>query len=583
MHRSLLICLFVMSSVLAAQSGARPNVLLILTDDQGYGDLGYHGNPVIHTPVLDSLAAESVRFANFYVSPVCAPTRASLMTGRYSLRTGVRDTYNGGAIMAGSEITLAEVLQQAGYRTGIFGKWHLGDNYPGRPADQGFEESLIHLAGGMGQPGDFLNYFRGDSSYFDPVLWHNNEPETYGGYCSDVFAGAARDFIARADERPFFCYLSFNAPHTPLQVKTSDYARYAETDVTAPYGEPTGTEPAMSSANVEDARRVYAMVTNIDDNLRRVFQTLDNLGQRENTIVIFMTDNGPQQYRYKGGLRGRKSDVYEGGVRVPFFLRYPDRYAGDTTLLTPAAHLDILPTLVDLCGATLPQDRVIDGISLVPALRGDTANLSDRSLFMYWTRKYPVPYQNMSLLRGHQKLVGQVDYDAPLERLALYDLHDDPAELDNRMDERPELGQELRDSMDAYYRELIESPNLRTPPRVLVDSTEENPLYLNRNDAAGQREIWTQDEVYGFWALEVLTPGAYTVQAKFIDPQPFGGTMYLELGSQLFTQEVQDTTDLIELTDVMLERGPVDLIPFYEIDGRRVFPLWIRLGASTGY
>ncbi|WP_420458990.1 arylsulfatase [Neolewinella sp.] len=583
MHHFLFVCLFALSSVLAAQMGTPPNVLLILTDDQGYGDLGYQGNSVIRTPVLDSLAAESVRFANFYVSPVCAPTRASLMTGRYSLRTGVRDTYNGGAIMAGSEVTLAEVLRQAGYRTGIFGKWHLGDNYPGRPSDQGFDESLIHLAGGMGQPGDFLNYFRGDSSYFDPVLWHNNEPEKYAGYCSDIFAGAARDFIARADERPFFCYLSFNAPHTPLQVKAADYARYAEAEVTLPYGEPTGTEPPMSEGDVEAARRVYAMVTNIDDNLRRVFRTLDSLEQRENTIVIFMTDNGPQQYRYKGGLRGRKSDVYEGGVRVPFFLRYPKRYAGGTTITVPAAHLDVLPTLTELCGATLPQDRAIDGISLVPALGGNTAGLSDRSLFSYWTRKYPVPYRNMSLLRDGYKLVGQVDYDAPLERFALYDLRNDAAEQDNRIDERPELGQELRDSMDGYYRELIESPNLRTPPRILVDSTEENPLYLNRNDAAGQREIWTQDEVYGLWALEVVTPGAYTVRAKFIDPQPPGGTMYLELGTQLFTKEIQDTTDLIELTDVMLERGPVDLIPIYKIGGRRVFPLWVRLGSSTGH
>ncbi|MEQ8879500.1 MAG: sulfatase-like hydrolase/transferase, partial [Cyclobacteriaceae bacterium] len=182
MMRSIFV-MFVLFSCWQAVSQERPNVILIITDDQGYGDIGYHDNPVVKTPNLDQLAKESVRFTNFYVSPVCAPTRSSLMTGRYSLRTGVHDTYNGGAIMSTEEVTIAEVLKKANYKTGIFGKWHLGDNYPSRPSDQGFDELLIHLAGGMGQPGDFTTYFKFDSSYFDPTLWHNNEMEDYQGYC----------------------------------------------------------------------------------------------------------------------------------------------------------------------------------------------------------------------------------------------------------------------------------------------------------------------------------------------------------------------------------------------------------------
>ena len=187
--------LFVLLTFIAipgiCQTNQRPNVILIITDDQGYGDLGYHGNPIVQTPHLDKLAAASVRLDNFYVSPVCAPTRSSLMTGRYSLRTGVHDTYNGGAIMATGEITIAEVLKGAGYKTGAFGKWHLGDNYPSRPGDQGFDESVIHLAGGMGQPGDFTTYFKFDRSYFDPVLWNYDQQESYEGYCSDIFTGEA--------------------------------------------------------------------------------------------------------------------------------------------------------------------------------------------------------------------------------------------------------------------------------------------------------------------------------------------------------------------------------------------------------
>ena len=202
----------------AAQPENRPNVILIITDDQGYGDFGFTGNPHVKTPVLDNFAKQSIRFNNFYVCPVSAPTRAGLMTGRYSLRTGVRDTYNGGAMMASSEVTIAEMLREGGYATGIFGKWHLGDNYPMRPCDQGFDESLIHLAGGMGQPGDFTTWPRGDSSYFDPVLWHNGKQQKYDGYCSDIFTSNAVDFLEKNRSRPFFCYLAFNAPHTPLQV-----------------------------------------------------------------------------------------------------------------------------------------------------------------------------------------------------------------------------------------------------------------------------------------------------------------------------------------------------------------------------
>ena len=282
----------------------QPNVVLIITDDQGYGDLGFNGNPHVKTPVIDQLASESIRLNQFYVSPVCAPTRSSLMTGRYSLRTGVRDTYNGGAMMATEEITLAEMLQDAGYTTGIYGKWHLGDNYPFRPGDQGFEESLIHLSGGMGQPGDFTTFFEGDSSYFNPVLWYNGEQKKYQGYCSDIFAEEAVAFIEKNHEMPFFCYLSFNAPHTPLQVPVEYYELYKNIDPATGFENNESSLPVMSESDKEDARKVYAMVNNIDDNVGKVLKKLDELKIADNTLVIFMSDNGPQQRRYNGGMRG---------------------------------------------------------------------------------------------------------------------------------------------------------------------------------------------------------------------------------------------------------------------------------------
>jgi len=276
----------------------QPNVILVITDDQGYGDLGVHGNQEIQTPNLDSFATESVHFKNFYVCPVCAPTRASLMTGRYNYRTGVVDTYLGRAMMFGDEVTLAHSLGEAGYKTGIFGKWHLGDNYPMRPDDQGFQEALVHKGGGIGQPSDPPG-----NTYFDPVLYHNGRDKKYEGYCTDIFTNATIDFIEKNRNQPFFAYLSTNAPHTPLQI----HDKYVQ--------------PYLDKGLDETTAKVYGMITNLDENMGRLLSRLDELDLSENTIVIFMTDNGAQQSRYNAGLRGRKGTVYEGGIRVPFYIR----------------------------------------------------------------------------------------------------------------------------------------------------------------------------------------------------------------------------------------------------------------------
>jgi arylsulfatase len=286
-----------------SQSVEHPNVIIIITDDQGYGDLGVTGNPHVKTPVIDKFANENIRFDKFYVSPVCAPTRSSLMTGRHSLRTGVRDTYNGGATMAANEVTIAEMLKQANYTSGIFGKWHLGDNYPSRPNDQGFDESLIHLSGGMGQVGDFTTYFQFNKSYFDPVLWHNGKTQAYKGYCSDIFADEAVRFIEKNKNNPFFCYLSFNAPHTPLQVPDEYYEMYKNIDPSKGFEKDERPFPNMTEKDKEDARKVYAMVSNIDDNIGKVLDKLDELNNMHNTQYIIMTYNGPQQRRYVSGMR----------------------------------------------------------------------------------------------------------------------------------------------------------------------------------------------------------------------------------------------------------------------------------------
>ncbi|HEX5026125.1 MAG TPA: arylsulfatase, partial [Agriterribacter sp.] len=340
----------------------RPNVLLIMTDDQGYGDLGFTGNVYIQTPHLDQLAKESAWFTNFYVSPVCAPTRSSIMTGKFSLRTGIYDTFNGGAMMNTHETTIAELLRDNGYRTAIFGKWHLGDAYPFRPGDQGFEESLIHRGGGIGQVGDPSNFYRNDSSYFDPVLFHNNKKIKTKGYCSDVFTDGVLSFIEQKSDDPFFVYLAFNAPHTPLQVPQEWYDKYKNLRFDSAEARQRGMLLLpMNDAEKENARRVYGMVSNIDDNVGRIMEALRKNGKLDNTLVIFLSDNGPQNKRYNYGLRALKGDTYEGGVKSPCLLRFPKLFKPGSTIPAVAAHIDLLPTIADLCGTPLPNTMNIDG------------------------------------------------------------------------------------------------------------------------------------------------------------------------------------------------------------------------------
>ena len=575
----LLALLFLVFLIGCKKDKTPPNVILIITDDQGYGDLSFNGNPNIITPALDNFAAESVRFNNFYVSPVCAPTRSSLMTGRYSLRTGVRDTYNGGAIMASSEVTLAEMLKQANFTTGIFGKWHLGDNYPSRPSDQGFDESLIHLAGGMGQVGDFTNYFKKDTSYFDPILWHNNEQKPYKGYCSDIFTENAIEFIEKNKNNPFFCYLSFNAPHNPLQVPDEYYQAYKTLDPTDGIDPELIPNEKISEKTKDNTRKVYAMVTNIDDNLKKLFNKVDELGIKDNTIVIFMTDNGPQHARYIAGMKGRKSSVYNGGIRVPFFLRFPAMFSGNEEVNQITAHIDLLPTLSKLCNVEMPRDRKIDGRSFIPSINSE--KLPERSFFSYWTRKYPELYNNIALQRGQFKLIGKTDYNSPIENFELYDTYNDPFEKNNLVTQKKSIALSLKKEMHQTFLELVNSENLKNPPRIMLGSDFENPVYLNRNDAGGQRAVWNQEQAYSFWKVDINKEGLYDLKFKFLKPLPANGNMYLEIGQSIQQKfNSKDNLDLIEMKSVYLPKGFNDFTPFYMFQKGNYFPLYVEVTAK---
>jgi arylsulfatase A-like enzyme len=560
-----------------SQATQHPNVILIITDDQGYGDLGCTGNPYVKTPNLDKFAGESVRFNNFYVSPVSAPTRSSLMTGRYSLRTGVHDTYNGGAIMASNELTVAEMLKGEKYTTGIFGKWHLGDNYPCRPEDQGFDESVIHLGGGMGQPGDFTTWFRKDSSYYDPILWHNGKKEAYKGYVSDIFATQAIRFVENNSKGPFFCYLSFNAPHDPLQVPAKYYNIYKDIDPSKGFEKDSRPFPRMTEEDKESARKVYAMVTNIDENVGRLLDKLKELNIEKNTVVIFMTDNGPMLYRYIAGMRGKKAWVYRGGIRVPFFIRYPALFDGNKDIGITAAHIDVLPTLSKICNAPLPTDRLIDGKNLLPLIRGEKVDWAGRSLFFYWSRRYPELYRNIALQKGNYKLVGQTDYNSEITGFELFEIEKDPYEQNNIVKGNIPLAMNLKSEMDKYVKELISSDNLTNPPRISIGTKYENPVFLSRNDADGPAENWTREETYGKWRVSI-SEGIYNIRFRFITPLKPNGTLSIETGTIVnqMVNKTEGATEL-EMKNVSFRTIDCDFIPHYSVDSRNIFPFWVEL------
>lgn len=560
----------------------RPNVILIMTDDQGIGDFGFMGNPYVKTPNLDQLAAESLNLTNFYVSPVCAPTRASLMTGRFYERTGIYDTYNGGAIMSQDEVTIAEVLSENGYRTAIFGKWHLGDNYPYRPIDQGFQEALVHRGGGMGQPGDYPNFFAGDSSYFNPTLFHNGIPEKRKGYCSDVFSSAAIEFIkdhkASGSDQPFFVYLPYNAPHTPLQLPQEYYDMYkdVEFDIDAFEVRDDAVE-RMTEQDIESAKRVYGMVTNIDDNIGLIMDVLEQENLEKNTIVVFLTDNGPQQVRYKLGLRERKSSVYSGGVRVPCLIRYPEKYQPNDEMDIRLAHIDLFPSILNLCGIEQPNHQ-IDGRNFVDLNEEELTNFTERTFLYEWGRGFPVRYRNFAAIQGDFKLVGNTGLNSEIGEFELYNLSSDPYEKSNLINENTAKASGLKNSMDAWYWEIINEKNNNRVFPAYIGSENENPAVLNRNDAKGTPVAWRQEDVLGYWDVKVVQDARYDVTLRFISPIEEPGNIHLKLYPQYFVQENDEPSDRLTFENIELKMGECRLEAYYRTNtGRLIFPLYVSI------
>ena len=564
-----------------AQEVQKPNIILILTDDQGFGDVGYYGNPNISTPTLDSLATNSVRFDQFLVSPVCAPTRSAIMTGKYSMSTGVHDTYRGGAMMASSEITIAELLKEAGYKTGIIGKWHLGDNYPMRPQDQGFEYTLNHLSGGIGQPGDWPNTLKRDSSYFNPILWNNGKQIQTKGYCTDVFTSAAIRYVEENKNNPFFLYLSFNAPHAPLQLPQKYYDMYKDTDPDAGLINQGIPYPEVTEQSRENARKVYGMITNIDDNLKLLFNKLHSLGIDENTLVIFMTDNGPQQARYVAGMRGKKGSVFQGGVRVPSFWHYPKVFKEARDIKTPAAHYDILPTLMEFTGATIPANLELEGQSLLPLLTKKETDFPERIINRYWSRNAPVRYKNVATRKGDMKLVGVGKDEEGEDKFELFNLKEDPFEQNDISENNNALVDELKVRMEGWLTQMESSKNIVNAPKPIIGTKFENPVMLDRNDAHFVKEEGTQkDKMY--WDIIIQETQKFDIIVHLFNGLESNGSLELILGDKTEVLDfIGEGQMSLQLKDITLEKGEVKIMPkFYlETNGEPNFnyPFYLEL------
>ena len=541
---------------------AQPNVVLVMSDDQGYGDFGYMGNPVIRTPSLDAFARQSVRMESFYVCPVCAPTRASLLTGRWHMRTRAIDTYVGRAMMDTDEVTVAEVLRDAGYATGIFGKWHLGDCPPMRPQDQGFEETLVHRGGGIGQSSDPIG---GERKYTDAVLFANGRRVQTTGYCTDVYFTAALDFIDRSQARgrPFFCYIPTNAPHGPFHDVPKELLRaYKQTDLDPVL--PKGLRGDRRNKERDKLARVYAMISNVDENVGRLLAHLDRRGLADETLVVFLTDNGANGARFNAGLRGWKGHVHEGGIRTPLLVRWPGHLPAGTVARTPGAHIDLLPTLTEVCGAGLPDGVRLDGQSLLGAWRGD-GGMPERALVIQCHRgDQPIAERHAAIRQGRWKLVRPSGFagegpgkDVPWE---LYDLAADPSEESDVVERHPAVARRMRAAYAAWFKDVTTTRALDAgPPLIRVGTSHEPDVVLTRQDWRRRSGRPWGGGTHGAWYLDVAAGMRFRVKVRLLRAAAVDGEVRLRFGGMTHSKAVSKGVQEVVFLGIAADQGPTEL------------------------
>lgn len=558
-------------------SSSMPNVLIVITDDQGYGDLGHTGNSIIQTPALDQFSEQAVNLTNYHVGTTCAPTRAGLLTGRNCNRNGVWHTILGASMLNADEVTLADVLKQKGYTTGMFGKWHLGDNRPFLPHHRGFDETFYHGGGGVGQTPDHWN-----NDYFDDTYFRNGVSEKKEGYCTDIWFDEAIQFVEKKKDEPFLCYLSLNAPHGPFNVPESYYNLYRD------HSELTHVQ-----------KRFYGMISNIDDNFSRLLEKLETLGIADNTIVIFTTDNGTargysvqadtrQVFGYNAGMRGTKGSEYDGGHRVPFIIRWPDGgLQGGRKLTALTAHVDMLPTLVNLIGDEYATNKKMDGTSIANYLLGKSD--APQRLLVTDTQRVPWPVKgkNSCVMEENWRLVNGSE---------LYDIQSDPGQTSNIADQYPERVVAMNNFYNQWWDDVIQETKLsiielgKDPIDVI---TCHDARLQNGHPPWNQRMIRRGEPMgLGHYSVNFSTSGTYrfslrrwpkesglalgaaindAVEATAYDDGRIAGRAmqfskaYLKIGEELYTADVDNDLQAVEI-EAEIAEGETSLLAYLDME-----------------
>ena len=424
----------------SADEPKRPNVIVILADDQGWGDLSLHGNPNLLTPNIDALARDGAQVDHFYVCAVCSPTRAEFLTGRYHSRMGVYSTSNGGERFSADEQTIADVFRKSGYATAAYGKWHSGMQYPYHPNARGFEDYYGFCSGHWG-------------NYFSPMLEHNGRIVQGKGFIVDDLTHHAIEFIDQHQDEPFFVYLPFNTPHSPMQIPDQYWNPFKDKKIV-----PDSATANKEHQNLIHTRAALALCENIDANVGRLLSHLQRKELADDTIVVYFSDNGPNGARFNGGMRGHKGSTYEGGLRSPCLIRYPRVIKGGTNVGRVSAAIDLLPTLADLAGIQLDPPHPLDGVSIASQLKQETTHWPERLLYSAWNGKVSVRSDRYRMQSGS----------------GLYDLQNDPGEMHDISGSQQAVASRLQAAMDAWVKDT--NPQLK-------NATATRPITLGHPDA----------------------------------------------------------------------------------------------------
>ena len=525
----------------AGEAPRRPNVVIIVSDDQGWGDLSVNGNKNLSTPHLDSLARHGARLDHFFVQPVCSPTRAELLTGRYHPRTGVRGVTTGLERLNLDEVTLAQILRAAGYRTGAFGKWHNGSQWPYHPNARGFEQYYGFTSGHWGE-------------YFDPPLEHNGKPVRGKGYIADDFTDKALAFIDTHRAEPFLCYVAYNTPHSPFSVPDADWDRFKDRPI--PQRGPEGEKE-----DVAVTRCALAMCENLDRNVGRLLQKLQELRLADDTIVIFFSDNGPNSFRWNGGMRGRKGSTDEGGVRSPCLVRWPGKIAPGTVIPQIAGAIDVLPTVAGLSGISAPPGRALDGRDLSPLLRGQKTAWPDRMIFSTFGGKVSVRTQRYRLDAAGR----------------LYDMAADPGQTKDVAAAEPETARTLREAVARWREEVLPGRKGDRPFPVGFAAFPVTPLPardgvphgdVRRSAPAPNCSYftnWRTPDDSITWDIEVNTAGVYRAEVLYTCPAAdVGSTVEVRFREAKAAGKVTEAWDpgLLDRQDRVPRKGESYMKPF---------------------